>query len=73
MAAGIGWRDRDVFSRRSRVAALFSALPAKSAARHFIHSTGKKSTGYYLYGLSPVFSGGVSVPSRYGYTGVDPC
>ena len=31
-----------------------------------------KSTGYYLYGLSPVFSGGVSVPSQYGYTGVDP-
>ena len=51
MAAGTGWRDRDVFSRRSRVSALFSALPAISAARRFIHSTGKKvpATIYTVY------------------------
>ena len=38
-------------SRRSHVSALFSALPAILAARHFIHSTGKKvlATIYTVY------------------------
>ena len=44
----------DVFSRRSRVSALFSALPAISAVRRLSHSTGKKIpatnyTFFYLY------------------------
>ena len=41
----------DVFSRRSRVSALFSALPAISAARRLSHSTGKKipATNYTFF------------------------
>ena len=41
----------DVFSRRSRVSALFSALPAISAARRLSHSTGKKipATNYTVF------------------------
>ena len=44
----------DVFSRRSRVSALFSALPAISAARRLSLSTGNKIpatnyTGFYRY------------------------
>ena len=44
-------RIRDVFSRRSRVSALFSALPAISAARRLSHSTGKKipATNYMVF------------------------
>ena len=44
-------RIRDVFSRRSRVSALFSALPAISAARRLIHSTGTKisATNYTVF------------------------
>ena len=44
-------RIRDVFSRRSRVSALFSALPAISAARRLSHSTGKKilATNYTFF------------------------
>ena len=63
---------RDVFSRRSRVSALFSALPAISAARRLSHSTGTKIPATNYTSFLPVFSGGVSVPSRYGGTGVDP-
>ena len=59
MAAATGWRDRDVFSRWSRVSALFSALPAISAERHYIHSTGKKvpatfNTVWHRY-FSPLY------------------
>ena len=41
----------DVFSGRSRVSALFSALPAISAARRLSHSTGKKipATNYTFF------------------------
>ena len=44
-------RIRDVFSRRSRVSALFSALPAISAARQLSHRTGKKilATNYTVF------------------------
>ena len=44
-------RIRDVFSRRSRVSALFSSLPAISAARRLSHSTGKKipATNYTVF------------------------
>ena len=53
MAAGTRSRSRirDVFSRRSRVSALFSALPAISAARRLSHSAGKKipATNYTVF------------------------
>ena len=44
-------RIRDVFSRRYRVSALFSALPAISAARRLSHSTGTKipATNYTFF------------------------
>ena len=57
----------DVFSR---VSALFSALPAISEVRRLIHSTINKIPATN-YSFLPVFSGGVSVLSWYGGTGVD--
>ena len=44
-------RIRNVFSRRSCVSALFSALPAISAARRLSHSTSNKipATNYTVF------------------------
>ena len=48
-------RILDVFSRRSRISAVFSALPAISAARRLIHSTGKKILATYYTFFTGIF------------------